>query len=190
MGTCRVALYSKLVSQTVVNVFTFHSETEVTPLVSDVILYLEDFWHAGLLALITGNWSSNYFDIQIPNGTGGFTTYTSVDYNTLHGGSVDSGNFLPYQSAGLLTAVLPGRRRGKKYIAGILEAGLYLGSPTPELASAMATSGAAYIAPLSGETEWLSGVCKPDGSEFAEFTGYRIGSWMATQRRRKPGIGI
>lgn len=188
MGVRRVILKSGFnADDSVRNVFTIE-DTGSDPPMADYVSWLLGFWHTGLLAEVSNTWASTSIVEEIPNGTGGWTYAREVP--TIMVGAA-SNDLLPRQMAAVIIGLVPGRRRAKKYIAGICEDSqsdgiLDVAATTALLVSALAWQNPSDVVPGAA---WSSGVCKPDGTDFASLNAIRVDSIMGTQRRRKQGVG-
>lgn len=168
------------------NVFTLESPSSL-PADSAIASYLNSIWHSGLKAYISSLWTTTRFIVEEPDGLGHWQ-YNHEATITITG--TGSGDMLPQQVAGVLVGITASRRRGKKFIAGLLETANIGGILQGTSWEAMNTAAAAYVAGFEDTGVTIqAGVCKPDGTSFLEFSGYRVDRVLGTQRRRKQGVG-
>lgn len=188
MSVRRLSLHSGFNGDdSVRNVFTVN-DTGGDPTFDDYYTWMQAIWHIGLLAEITSTWASTSLVEEVPAGDGGWTFAREAPLSIIGTGTDDA---LPRQCAAVIIGTVPGRRRGKKFIAGIIESAQSDGQLDGACLAALEGSANAYQDPTIDvpAANWQSGVCAPDGTSFAAFNGHRVDQIIGTQRRRKQGVG-
>lgn len=112
---------------------------------------------------------------------------TEADHQLTGGSSTDT---MPNQIAAVVIGITASRRRGKKFIPCLSEGNVSNGVLAGDFRSLCLTWASFYAGGFSdGLNQWVSGVCKKDGTSFLPFINFRVNQIVGTQRRRKQGIG-
>lgn len=168
------------------NVFTFSSEAGL-PSDTNLTAYFNDLWSTEMKDTISSRWVTSRYIIEEPD-AGGHWVYNHEVPWVIAG--VNAADALPNQMAAVVVGVTASRRRGKKFIYGITEAGQVGGVLASSPLFVLGQFATKYAAGITvGGVSALAGVCKPDGTNFLEFTSARVNQIMGTQRRRKQGVG-
>lgn len=169
------------------NVFTVN-DTGSEPTMGSYNDWMHEVWHTGLLAEISDTWAATAIVEEVPSG--GLWSYArEIAVTDIVGAATD--DLLPRQSAPVIIGLVPGRRRGKKFIAGFCEGSQSDGQLDIAAKAALLVAGVNWIDPATSVpgSAFLAGVCKPDGTDFVEFNATRVDPIIGSQRRRKQGVG-
>lgn len=168
------------------NVFTVDSDQPDPPDAPDVQGYLDTVYTSDVLGFVSSNWQSTGVAIESPTGTG---QWQYVAETQLIYAGTSAGEMLPRQSAPVIVGITASRRRGKKFICGVIEGGQNGGLLDTVLQTHLVVAAQGYITTYAGTSTLVPGVCKPDGTDFLAFNSFRVDAILGTQRRRKQGVG-
>lgn len=188
MGTFRIAVIGHINGvDEWRNIYTVNV-TGTDVLSTDIVSYLDALYTTSLLSQLSNKITIDRWVLEQP-GTLGKWSYVKEQAYTKVGGS--SGDMLPNQMAVVAIGITPSRRRGKKFVPGIVEAAQNQGILDSGSVTIFTTFAQVYTDPASAVpgTPLHCGVCKADGSDFLEFSSFRLDRLLGTQRRRKPGVG-
>jgi hypothetical protein len=154
------------------------------PLIAD---WIHGMYNVGMLSRISNRVTADHFILEkVVNGKWSYVDEYPI---SIHGTS--ESDALPNQIAAVVIGITPSRRRGKKFIPGICEDLQSQGVLNDSILPLLTNFAQSWTDPSSAVEGalWGSGVCKPDGTDFLQFTNYRVDKIVGTQRRRKQGKG-
>lgn len=188
MGVARVAVDGLLLADDYRNVFTIFNAGATVPASAAVSSWITAMYTtSGLLGVLSNALQLRRFILEHVDSNGKWI----YDYETSLsiGGGVGT-TPIPNQNAAVVIGVTASRRRGKKFIGGLISTQVVNGVIQSALNTPLVAFGSAWIAGFTdGGVQWLSGVCRSDGSNFLQFTSARVDTYSGTQTRRKPGRG-
>lgn len=169
-------------------VYTLSSNTVGVPPDAAIQAYLDAMWSTAMLANVSTSWSNQRVIIETPSA--GHWGYVHEFVYSKAGTNAGVNDVLPNQVAAVVVGITASRRRGKKFIYGMVEGNQGGGVWSGGLLSALQDFAEAYTTETSVDSTVLTpGVVRSDGTDFLEFNGFRVDSVAGTQRRRKQGVG-
>lgn len=171
------------------NMFTGQVEAGIGETEMDVVgEYLD-----GIFAPITPHLSSVFHgeSIEIQHFVDGEWFSISEDPYDLVGGDSVSEELANFVSVVLIGKAAGKRLLGRKFLAGISEAGVYGNVLAAAVVADFAAAGAAYVTRLdsTGGGHFDPGIVDKTGT-FHVFVSGIVSTLLGTMRRRKPGLGI
>lgn len=141
-----------------------------------------------LIPFLSPVFTTDGFELQVKAGS----EWTFLEEDVWTNVGTGSGDALPNAVAAVLIGHVAGNRAlGRKFFSGLAEIAIDGNSLTATALAAAATSVAAYVSVLSGDSEsYLTPGLITKGGTFRPFISGFVASLLGSMRRRKPGLGI